>query len=334
MSNETRILALFEEANPVPDISAMESEPIEPATYLATLERRSSEMTQVDAKADRKDKTKKTRVWMAVAAVILVVAAIAGVSGIFSDGSGEVPLADDPAVVDPTVTEPPVVDPPAVDPNASPLGSWSSGSLSVVFEDDEYAFVYDGVLVERGTYSTNGEALTLTSGEDSPGCAPGVTGQWMFQTADSSLTLTGMDDNCFFRAFIYGFEFDLALTATDPIDVTGLPTELDLEGKWGDDTTGIAFTGDSYAILVDGTLVDRGTFEVQTSPYVLVLDSESTDEDCATGSYGVSIGGGEFLLFEAGRVGQDSCPARSELGSRADGFQAGGTFVVPDSSGS
>ena len=334
MSNETRILALFEEANPVPDISAMESEPFEPAAYLATLERRSSEVTQLDAKVDRIDKSRRTRVWMAAAAVILIVAAIAGLSGMLSDGSGEVPVADDPAVVDPTVVDPPAVDPPAVDPNTAPLGSWSSGSLSVVFENDEYAFVFDGVLVERGTYSTNGESLTLTSGEDSAGCAPGVTGQWAFKTADSSLTLTGMDDNCFFRAFIYGFEFDLALTAADPIDVTDLPTELDLEGKWGDEATGIAFAGDGYAIVIDGELVDRGTFEVQTSPYVLVLDSESTDESCAAGSYGISIGGGDFLLFEDQRVGQDTCPARSELGSRADGFEADGTFVVPDPSGS
>ncbi|MDX1450828.1 MAG: hypothetical protein R3246_17390, partial [Acidimicrobiia bacterium] len=127
------------------------------------------------------------------------------------------------------------------------------------------------------------------------------------------------------------FEFDLVLTGTDPIDVAGLPTELNLEGKWGDDTTGIAFTGDEYAVVIDSELVDRGTFELQTSPYLLVLTSESTDEDCATGSYGISTGGGEFLLFENQRIGQDDCPARSELGA-PEGFGAGGTFVVPDGS--
>ena len=266
--------------------------------------------------------------------MIVVVAAIAGLSVLLSGDGGEgVPVVDDPAVVDPTVVDPPVVDPPS-NPASTPEGSWASDPLTVVFEGDTYAFVYDGVLVERGTYSTDGEALTLTSGEDSPGCATGVIGQWMFQTAESSLTLSGMDDNCFFRAFIYGFEFDLVLSATDPIDVAGLPTELDLEGKWGDTTTGISFAGDDYAIVIDGELVDRGTYTLEMSPYLLVLNSESTDESCATGSYGVSIGGGQFLLFEDQRVGQDDCPARSELGSRADGFAVGGTFEVPDSSGS
>ena len=334
MSNETRILALFEEANPVPDISVMESEPIEPAAYLATLERRSSEMTQVGTKIDQRDRTRRPRTWMAAAAMIVVVAAIAGLTVMLTgDSSGDVPVVDDPAVVDPTVVDPPVVDPPS-DPASTPEGSWTSDPLSVVFEDDTYAFVYDGVLVERGTYSTNGEALTLTSGEDSPGCAPGVTGQWMFDTADSSLTLTGMDDNCFFRAFIYGFEFDLVMTPTDPIEMSGLPTELNLEGKWGDDTSGIAFTGDEYAVVVGAELVDRGTYTLEMSPYRLVLNSESTDESCATGTYGVSNGGGDFLLLEAERIGQDDCATRSELASRPEGLAAGGTFEVPDSSGS
>lgn len=331
MSNETRILALFEEANPVPDIRAMEFEPIEPAAYLATLERRSSEMTQVDAKIDQQDRTRRVRTWMAAAAVIVVVAAIAGLTVMLTgDGSTDVPVVDDPAVVDPTVVDPPVVDPPAVDPNASPLGSWTSESLSVVFEDDTYAFVFDGALVDRGTYSTNEERLVLTAGDDSPGCEAGQTGQWTFETADdSSLTLAGQDDNCFFRAFIYGFDFDVVMTATDPIDVDGLPTGLNLEGKWGDDATGISFTGDTYAIVIDGELVDRGTFEVQQSPYVLALTSESTDESCATATYGIALGGGEVLQLESQRIGQDDCPARSGLGG--DLF-AGGTFEVPEGS--
>lgn len=331
MSTETRVLALFEEANPVPDIHAADREHIAPAAYLANLERRSSEMTQVDAEIDQRDRTRRVRTWMAAAAVIVVMAAIAGLTVLLTgDGSTDVPVVDDPAVVDPTVVDPPVVDPPTEVVPPTPEGSWTSGLFSAVFEDETYAFVFDGALVDRGTYSTNEERLVLTAGDDSPGCAPGQPGQWTFErTDDSSLTLAGQDDNCFFRAFIYGFELDVVMTATDPIDVAGLPTELNLDGKWGDDTTGISITGDTYAIVIDGELVDRGTFEVQTSPYLLVLDSESTEESCATATYGVALAGGEMLQLESTRMGQDDCAARSGLGM--DLF-AGGTFEVPEGS--
>lgn len=315
MSNETRILALFEEANPVPDIHAMDSERSEPAAYLATLERRSSEVTKLDTKVDRPDKTRKVRVWMTAAAVILVVVAIAGLNGLFtSDSSEGIPVVDQPVEIDPPSTL---------------LGSWSSGALSVVFENGEYAFVFDGVLVERGTYSTASEAMTLTSGEDSPGCAPGQTGRWIFEPgADSSLTLTGVDDNCFFRAFIYGFDESIVMEASTPIDLTGLPTELNIEGRWGDDASGLAITGTDYAIAIDGEVIDRGTFEIQMSPYLLVLESESTDETCATATYGIAIGGGETLLLENERIGDDQCAARSEIGTLP--LESGGTFEIPD----
>lgn len=319
MSNETRILALFEEANPVPDIHAMDSERSEPAAYLATLEKRSSEVTKLDTKLDRPDKTRKVRVWMAAAAVILVVAAIAGLNGLLTGDSSEgIPVVDQPVEVDPPSTL---------------VGSWSSGALSVVFENDEYAFVFDGVLVEHGTYSTESEAMTFTTGEDSPGCAPGETGRWTFETgADSSLTLTGVDDDCFFRAFIYGFVESIVMEASTPIDLTGLPTELNLEGRWGDGATGLAITGNDYAIAIDGEVIDRGTYELQTGPYLLVLESESTDETCATATYGIAIGGGEALLLENDRIGDDECAARSEIGVRP--LESGGTFEIPDADAS
>lgn len=63
MSNEARVLALFEEANPVPDEQIMESVAMEPAAYLATLETRSSDMTQLDDKIEGQSKLPAGGLW-------------------------------------------------------------------------------------------------------------------------------------------------------------------------------------------------------------------------------------------------------------------------------
>jgi|SRR5690606_36096465 len=49
-------MALFEEANPVPAEQIMESVAMEPAAYLATLEKRSSDVTQLDDRIEGRSK--------------------------------------------------------------------------------------------------------------------------------------------------------------------------------------------------------------------------------------------------------------------------------------
>jgi hypothetical protein len=56
VSYETRLLTLFEEANPVPDEQTMEPVALEPAAYLATLETRSSDVTQLDDRIEGQSK--------------------------------------------------------------------------------------------------------------------------------------------------------------------------------------------------------------------------------------------------------------------------------------
>ena len=129
MSIENHVLALIEEGNPVPDPDQITDIPVEPAAYLATLNQRSSEVTQLDTRVEKSDNRKK---WLWAAAAALVV--IAGSTAVLTSGE-EPPVATDPPPT--TIT----------DTNAANLsGSWvhvhagrhaeSGGIVSAVFEND------------------------------------------------------------------------------------------------------------------------------------------------------------------------------------------------------
>jgi len=75
---ETEVLALFEEGNPVPDLNDLDSVALDAAAYLATLEQRSSEMTQVETAEETETPKRPLGPWLiaAAAAVVLGVAIV------------------------------------------------------------------------------------------------------------------------------------------------------------------------------------------------------------------------------------------------------------------
>ena len=77
MSNETTVLALFEEANPVPDEQTTDEASLEPAAYLATLQRRSSEVTRLDEETRKETGTNRSWLMVATAAVLAIIAGVA-----------------------------------------------------------------------------------------------------------------------------------------------------------------------------------------------------------------------------------------------------------------
>ena len=93
MITQERVLELYDSANPVKDAESMMAE-LGAASYLATLEQRSSEMTRLDTTT--KDETIVKRppaVWMVAAIIVLVF----GLAAIFvSQGTDETPPATDP----------------------------------------------------------------------------------------------------------------------------------------------------------------------------------------------------------------------------------------------
>lgn len=283
MSNETRVLALFEEANPVPDEQVMDHIDVEPATYLATLQQRSSDVTQLDEKIEKQDKAKRVWVWAAAALVV-----IAGLIAILTSQNTD---------ESPPITEPPPTTIAETAP-ANLLGSWSSGGASVLFEGDSYAFVINDVLMEYGTFvvGTSPGLIEFVSAEGSPGCEPGAEGTKRFEATGDTLRLTLASDECFARQFKFE-EFSRPMTQTNPIDLDALATDLDIEGYWGSDRVGAVFEAGRYT-LVNGDLVETGTYEYSAGPYRIELTSDDRDSECASAVHNFTLIGGETLLLQ------------------------------------
>jgi hypothetical protein len=90
---ETQVLALFEEGNPIPDLDGLEPIEIDAAAYLATLEQRSSQVTQVDTKQKDQEKKKTVRQRWLVAAVVII---LAGIALVLVNQGDETPVATQP----------------------------------------------------------------------------------------------------------------------------------------------------------------------------------------------------------------------------------------------
>ncbi len=148
MSNETRLLALFEEANPVPDERALDQADIEPTAYLEAIRERSSEVTKLEERIE--EGRTRSRNWILVgAAAVLVI--VLGFAIYLLTQSNEEP---------PVVTEPPPTTAP-IDPGAAldvqielelvenqPEGTQATGVFRATG-----AFVDDGAFCERGVYT-------------------------------------------------------------------------------------------------------------------------------------------------------------------------------------
>ena len=301
MSIEAHVLALIEEGNPVPDPNEIADVPVEPSAYLATLHKRSNEVTQLDERKTTGAPT-QNRWWIAAAAVLIVV--LGAVAIMLTQGGDEVPPA----------TDPPATTTPGADPEAL-IGTWSSGVVTVLFEQGSYAFAINGVLVDRGTYSTasDPDSVLYTSADDSPGCEAGAEGRAFFGTEDFSITISPNDDNCFFRAVLFAETGELV--SAEPINPAELPTELDIEGSWGSLAAGAVFESGEYSLVIDGELVDDGSYELSSGPYRVELTSSNTDPGCSTGSYGLALNSGEILLLEPAD-GEDPCAARAPIAFR------------------
>ena len=90
MITEEHVVRFFDQANPIPDVELLDMEQIGAARHLATLEQRSSDVTQLDTKtSDNKEKRKKAMAFLVAAAVVIV----AGIGFMVLTQGDEVPLA-------------------------------------------------------------------------------------------------------------------------------------------------------------------------------------------------------------------------------------------------
>ncbi len=77
MITEEHVMATLADSNPVPDVEEIDLVQVGTASYLATLEQRSSQVTELDTKGqDNREKNKKNVVAFLVAAAVVIVAGI------------------------------------------------------------------------------------------------------------------------------------------------------------------------------------------------------------------------------------------------------------------
>lgn len=124
MTTETELFALFEEGNSVPDLNGLGSVDLDAAAYLATLEQRSSEVTQLETKQTETKTRKSTVPWLIAAGV----AAVIGVAVIVAAQNTE----QAPVAGQPTLTAGPVTIKTDIDRSVSPL----SGTFEVTVGAD------------------------------------------------------------------------------------------------------------------------------------------------------------------------------------------------------
>ena len=154
MITEEHVMATLAHSNPVPDVEDIDLVQVGTASYLATLEQRSSEVTNLDTKQTEQTSTKRSMVpWLVAAGV----AAIIGVAIIFAaQNTEQAPVADQP-----TLTAGPVTIKTDVDRSQSPL----SGTFEVTVGVDVLG-CSGGTLVSMNseTFGKMDNVMTCESG--------------------------------------------------------------------------------------------------------------------------------------------------------------------------
>lgn len=314
MSKETQILALFEEANPVPDDQVMVRSDAEPAAYLATLQQRSSDVIQIDERAEEQKTTRKPWLIAATAAALVVVAG--AMAFLLNQGETE---------------EAPVVTQPSAEPGTIE-GYWSGEEADFYFGESEYAIVIDGVLSDSGTYvagvrDADNRIVTITSGDESVDCSPGDVAVINYDfVGGDAVQLSGTPvDECGLRPLL-----DVeTLNPTEPFEI---PEPIDaltpsaLIGGWSDSNSDLVLDDTGYVLVLSGSVLDRGTFEVSGNS--LALTSGPDSPQCEPGelkTWAVELTDDILALTNT----SDDCGARNAAYGGARVLQSNPGVTIP-----
>ena len=180
MITEERVIAILSQSNPVPDIDKVELTQTGATSYLATLERRSSEMTDIKTQPSISP-AKRMRTGWALAAAVAVVLVGAAV-----------------AVTQLTGTDP------ASEPIGQLVGEWKPTSIAdariEILDSGVYTSSRGADVVDSGTITVRSDQIRFTtrSGSD---CAPGDTGTYTVTTfGPDAYRLSIVTDDCPTRA--------------------------------------------------------------------------------------------------------------------------------------
>ncbi|MEE8376476.1 MAG: hypothetical protein V3S26_09175 [Acidimicrobiia bacterium] len=186
MITEEHVMATLAHSNPVPDVEDIDLVQVGTASYLATLEQRSSDMTQSDTNQKESKNPRRPIVpWLIAAGV----AAVIGVAIIIAaQNTEEAPVADQP-----TPTAGPVTIKTEVDLSESPL----QGTFEVTVGADLLG-CSSGTLVQMNseTFGKKDNVMTCESGSNTGTFTiiydPGDTSRWsVLESSDDFAGLQG-----------------------------------------------------------------------------------------------------------------------------------------------
>lgn len=310
MINEEQMKKLFAQSNPVPDLNSAELEQVGGRTYLATLETRSSEMTEVKTRSGEESAVRpRPRRGLVVGATVAIVSlAVLGATLMFGWG-----IESTPSVIE-EISPPPGVTMTADDF----VGRWRTdgGAITFFYEDGTYEVnVYPPVgktTIDQGTWVVEGSEFVWATSAESLQCA-GAVGRYSLVPGEGGavwMEVVG-DDPCLNRAQSMS---TYPLIPDGPLPSEPAVTEAALIGRWRtDDGQHVEFYEDGSfvveAVLFARELLDQGTWELSEDELTWSSGADSPTCPGMVGTYTVeAVGDGAFALYE---IGTDPCADRA-----------------------
>lgn len=210
MSLESRVIALLEEANPVPDARALASDARPGSSDLVSLAEGRTDLDHVVV-----EPAPAPHRWLIGAAIAAFAVGLIVVL---------IQLTAPPDPID-SVTTTTVVETNSIE------GYWEARTFGIRFESEGYSLVANDVVVDTGSYDVEGDLIRLTSSADSASCQLGDTAIIRFKLEDNSLTLDSVDDEC-----PPGRGLGSAANSLSPSEVQAMPPNALAEARTFDTT--------------------------------------------------------------------------------------------------
>lgn len=258
MTSEERVLELFARDNPIPDVDELDLADLESAAYLATLERRSSEVTQLDTEQQTQQSDGRRLTWLVAAAIAVVILGLALVLANLWASENPEPV-DEPTpttIAESTPTTIADTTPStAAEAEVDPLeGEWDLGATTIKFEGDQYEIYQSGVSTDWGTWSrpflqeNNPFAIMIVSSSDTEICSEGDEAiiEYGFDFGPDILAIAVPEDTCGDR----GLGSVPSEEIMFPVQYSRLGTELTGDADW--DSTTVFVSPRSEEVIPEG----------------------------------------------------------------------------------
>lgn len=209
MRTEEQVLALFAEANRVPDPKDLDVDAL--TGHLSAIEQRRKTMTKLDEKRTAEERRPRRGIWRYAIAGAVVLAAIVAIGfAAANSNETEAPVATQPVappeVVGSTMAENEPTDDPVAVSEETIVGEWETsggdgGGFLIINPDGTLQRGQgtdgEGGLFASGTWTLEGDVLTFTADGTAPLCEAGeIATMTLSFSSDERLKIAGADDPC------------------------------------------------------------------------------------------------------------------------------------------